>query len=94
MKISALQAGFKLDHIALETTKKKRLANFYKKIMGMDYFVNKDGDMVCIGPLRKLIIKDGINNKLSFAGFSCRSENDLKLFNLTRIYLFFSSKKK
>ena len=80
MKISALQAGFKLDHIALETTKKKRLANFYKKIMGMDYFVNKDGDMVCIGPLRKLIIKDGINNKLSFAGFSCRSENDLKLF--------------
>ena len=80
MKISALQAGFKLDHIALETTQKKRLANFYKKIMGMDYFVNKDGDMVGVGPLRKLIIKDGINNKLSFAGFSCRSENDLKLF--------------
>ena len=50
LKISALQAGFKLRSLALETTK-KRLANFYKKIMGMDYFVNKDGDMVCEGQL-------------------------------------------
>ncbi len=80
MEINAIQAGFNLDHLAIETRRKKDLANFYQNIMKMQYLVKKNNDIICIGPSRKLIIKEGINNRLSFAGFSCRSEKDLKSF--------------
>ena len=80
MQINAIQAGFNLDHIALESNRKRSLGNFYKNIMKMEYTVEKNEEIVCSGPSRKLIIKDGVRNKLSFAGFTCRSENDLKSF--------------
>ena len=66
MEINAIQAGFNLDHLAIETRRKKDLANFYQNIMKMQYLVKKNNDIICIGPSRKLIIKEGINNRLSF----------------------------
>ena len=80
MEINAIQAGFNLDHIAIETKNKKNLEHFYNDIMKMKSFQGHNKDIVCVGPSRKLIIKDGVKNKLSFAGFSCRSKKDLNSF--------------
>ena len=80
MEINAIQAGFNLDHIAIETSGKKKLANFYKNIMRMRYVVQKNKDIICMGPSRKLIIRDGKKNKFSFAGFSCKNKNNLNYF--------------
>ena len=80
MEINAIQAGFNLDHIAIETKNKKNLEHFYNDIMKMKSFQGYGKDIVCVGPSRKLIIKEGIKNKLSFVGFSCRSKKDLNSF--------------
>ena len=80
MEINAIQAGFNLDHIAIETKNKKKLEHFYNDIMKMKSFQGYNKDIVCVGPSRKLIIKEGVKNKLSFVGFSCRSKKDLNSF--------------
>ena len=80
MEINAIQAGFNLDHIAIETNDKNKLTNFYKNIMKMKHVVRRNNDIICMGPSRKLIIRDGKKNKLSFAGFSCRSKKNLNYF--------------
>ena len=41
MKLNALQAGFNLDHIVLESPYPNNLANFYKEIIKME-FVKKN----------------------------------------------------
>ena len=46
----------------------------------MKHVVRKNNDIICMGPSRKLIIRDGKKNKLSFAGFSCRSKKNLNYF--------------
>ena len=80
MEINAIQAGFNLDHIAIETNDKNKLANFYKNIMKMKHVVRRNNDIICMGPSRKLIIRDGKKNKFSFAGFSCKDKKNLNYF--------------
>ena len=57
-----------------------RTPQIYNDIMKMKSFQGYNKDIVCVGPSRKLIIKEGIKNKLSFVGFSCRSKKDLNSF--------------
>ena len=41
MKLSALQAGFNLDHIALESPTPNELSKFYKKFIMMEHIEKK-----------------------------------------------------
>lgn len=77
MEVNAIQAGFNLDHIALESSNSEKLSNFYKTIMKMDLIFKNNEYIICEGPSRKIIIKNGKSNRLAFAGFSCRSNENL-----------------
>ena len=80
MEITAVQAGFDLDHIAIQSSNQKIMSEFYNKIMNMDLVLKENQDIICKGDSRKLILKKGKKNKLSFAGFSCRSLESLIAF--------------
>ena len=41
MELSAFQAGFNLDHIALESSAPNELSKFYKKIIMMEQIEKK-----------------------------------------------------
>ena len=80
MELNALQAGFNLDHIALETPQPYELAKFYKQQVMMELIKEKNKELICEGKDRKIIFKKGKKNKLSYAGFSCRNEASLNQF--------------
>ena len=80
MKLNALQAGFNLDHIALESPEPDRLANFYKNFIMMEYKEQKKEELIMKGLNRKIILKKGHRNRLSYAGFSCRNKENLRKF--------------
>ena len=75
MELNALQAGFNLDHIALETPQPYKLAKFYKQQVMMELIKEKNKELICEGKDRKIILKKGKKNKLSYAGFSCRNKS-------------------
>ena len=66
-----------LDHIAIESTNPKKIADFYTKNLIMKKNYVSDNEWHCFGPNRLLIFKKGINNKLSFAAFACKAERIL-----------------
>ena len=66
-----------LDHIAIESTNPKKIAKFYSKNLMMKKNCVSDNEWHCFGPNRLLIFKKGINKKLSFAAFACKSERKL-----------------
>ena len=80
MKLSALQAGFNLDHIALESPSPNELSKFYKKFIMMERVKKKNKEIICEGQNRKVILIKGKKNKLSYAGFSCRNRKNLEQF--------------
>ena len=80
MKLNALQAGFNLDHIVLESPNPNNLTKFYKEIIMMEFVKKKNNELICEGKNRKIILRKGKRNKLSYAGFSCRSKENLKKF--------------
>ena len=80
MKLNALQAGFNLDHIVLESPNPDDLAKFYKEIIMMEFVKKNNSEIICEGKNRKIILRKGKKNKLSYAGFSCRSKKNLDQF--------------
>ena len=80
MKLSALQAGFNLDHIALESPTPNELSKFYKNFIMMEHVEKKNQEIICEGQNRKVILIKGKKNKLSYAGFSCRNRKNLEQF--------------
>ena len=80
MKLSALQAGFNLDHIALESPTPNELSKFYKNFIMMEHVEKKNQEIICEGQSRKVILIKGKKNKLSYAGFSCRNRKNLEQF--------------
>ena len=80
MKLNALQAGFNLDHIVLESPNPDDLAKFYTEIIMMEFVKKNNDEIICEGKNRKIILRKGKKNKLSYAGFSCRSKKNLNQF--------------
>ena len=80
MKLNALQAGFNLDHIVLESLYPNNLAKFYKEMIMMEFVKKNKNEFICEGKNRKIILKKGKKNTLSYAGFSCRSKKNLDQF--------------
>ena len=80
MKLNALQAGFNLDHIVLESPNPNNLARFYTEFIMMEFIKKNHKEFICEGENRKIIFKIGKKNKLSYAGFSCRSKENLNKF--------------
>ena len=80
MKLNALQAGFNLDHIALESPDPQRLATFYKDLIMMELKEQKKEEIIIQGLNRKIILKKGHRNKLSYAGFECQNKENLHKF--------------
>ena len=63
MKLSALQAGFNLDHIALESPNPNELSKFYKNFIMMEHVEIKNQEIICEGQDRKVILIKGKKNK-------------------------------
>ncbi len=80
MKLNALQAGFNLDHIVLESPNPNDLAKFYKEKIMMEFVKKNNSEFICEGKNRKIILRKGKKNKLSYAGFSCRNKESLNKF--------------
>lgn len=59
MKLNALQAGFNLDHIVLESPYPNNLAKFYKEIIMMEFVKKNKNEFICEGKNRKIILKKG-----------------------------------
>ena len=55
MKLSALQAGFNLDHIALESPTPNELSKFYKNFIMMEHVEKKNQEIICKGQNLSLI---------------------------------------
>ena len=66
-----------LDHIAIESTNPKKIAEFYSKNLMMKKNCVSNSEWHCLGPNRLLIFKKELNKKLSFAAFACKSERKL-----------------
>ena len=47
MKLNALQAGFNLDHIVLESPYPNNLAKFYKEIIMMEFVKKNKNEFIC-----------------------------------------------
>jgi len=78
MYYNILNAEVFLDHISIESTNPKRIAQFYSKNMMMDKIHISKNEWHCIGSNRLLIFQKGVNNKLSFTAFGCKSQLKLK----------------
>ena len=59
MKLNALQAGFNLDHIVLESPNPDDLAEFYKEIIMMEFVKKNNSEIICEGKNRKIILRKG-----------------------------------
>ena len=68
MKLSALQAGFNLDHIALESPNPNELSKFYKNFIMMEHVEKKNKEIICEGQNRKVILTKGKKKQ----AFLCR----------------------
>ncbi len=77
MHDTILKSKVFLDHIAIESTNPKKIAEFYSKYLMMKKNCVSNSEWHCFGPNRLLIFKKGIKNKLSFAAFGCKSEREL-----------------
>ena len=64
MKLNALQAGFNLDHIALESPEPDRLANFYKDFIMMEYKEQKKEELIMQGLIQNNLNLIFINHPL------------------------------
>lgn len=78
MTATAVQAGARLHHIALESADPQRLAEFHANAMDMSLRRISDSEWHCLGPDRRTIFVSGENRALAFAGFACRDEHGLE----------------
>ena len=83
MKLSALQAGFNLDHIALESPTPNELSKFYKNFIMMEHVEKKNQEIICEGQNRKVILIKGKNYITGV--FTYRLINLLNQFNMELI---------
>ena len=76
MHDTILKSKVFLDHIAIESTNPKKIAEFYSKNLMMKKNCVSNSEWHCFGPNRLLIFKKGIKNKLSFAAFGIKTSAD------------------
>ena len=78
--LNAVQADIYLHHLAIESKHPENLANFYSEVMDMKLKKISFNEIICEGPFRKMIITNGTNKTLSYAGMVCRSDANLDKF--------------
>ena len=78
--LNAVQADIYLHHLAIESKHPENLANFYSEVMEMKLKKISFNEFLCEGPFRKMIITNGTNKTLSYAGMVCRSDANLDKF--------------
>ena len=78
--LNAVQADIYLHHLAIESKHPENLANFYSEVMEMKFKKISFNEFLCEGPFRKMIITNGTNKTLSYAGMVCRSDANLDKF--------------
>lgn len=74
---TAVRAGAYLHHMQLQSRDPARLARFYADAMDMKARQLDGGDWLCEGPRRRLLVTQGEDKKLGFAGFGCRDADGL-----------------
>lgn len=74
---AAVRAGGYLHHLQLQSSEPARLAAFYADAMDMQARPAGSDDWLCEGPLRRLLITQGADRTLGFAGFACRDGDGL-----------------
>jgi catechol 2,3-dioxygenase len=76
MKFTAVQAGAHIHHINLRSPDPERLAAFYANAMDMEV-ERLDGEWLCTGPMRRVIIGQGEAKMLGYGALGCRSREVL-----------------
>lgn len=74
---TALGAGAYLHHIQLQSGDPARLARFYADAMDMTARQLDNGEWLCEGPLRRVLVTHGGNKRLGYAAFGCRDAEGL-----------------
>ena len=75
--LTAVQADLYLHHLEIQSKNPLILAKFYSNAMNMQLNKVSNEKIICDGPSRKIIITQGNNKILSYAGMVCRSEENL-----------------
>ena len=78
--LTAVQADLYLHHLEIQSNNPLGLAKFYSSVMSMQLNKVNNKKTICNGPSRKIIITQGNNKTLSYAGMVCRSEENLARF--------------
>ena len=77
MESTAVSAGAYIHHIKLLSPEPERLARFYADAMDMD-LERSDGEWLCTGPKRRLLIGEGPVKTLGYGALGCRSDDALQ----------------
>ena len=77
MMLTGVQADLYLHHLEIQSNNPDNLAKFYSTAMNMQINKITNQKIICNGPSRKIIITQGHNKTLSYAGMVCRSEKNL-----------------
>jgi len=74
---TAVSAGAYLHHLALCSPDPAALASFYADTMDMQVRRMAPGTWLCEGPMRRMILTEGVEKSLAYAGFACRDSEGL-----------------
>ena len=76
-RLTAVQAGAYLHHLAFESANPARLAEFYGDVMDMDVAQVSHSEWHCEGPGRRFVVVQGQNKAMAYAGLACRDAEGL-----------------
>jgi catechol 2,3-dioxygenase-like lactoylglutathione lyase family enzyme len=74
---TAVSAGTYLHHLALCSHDPATLARFYADAMDMQVRRVGSGNWYCEGPMRRIMLIEGLDKTLAYAGFACRDDKGL-----------------
>src|SRR5690348_7996342 len=69
-----LRLNASLDHLQLGSEDPRRLADFYREVMGAETREIAPDRIACEGPERRLLIAPGAPRSLGFAGYRAASQ--------------------
>lgn len=79
MTDTAAQTGAYLHHLAFESTQPQRLAQFYSDVVDMAVTQVSNREWRCEGPARRMIVVQGQDKKLAYAGLAVRDADCLAM---------------
>ena len=80
MMLTGVQADLYLHHLEIQSNNPDNLAKFYSTAMNMQINKITNQKIICNGPSRKIIITQGHNKTLSYAGMVCRKRRSFSKF--------------